>query len=236
MNGYENRFEARGAYITLVMSGLIFLILAVLYNEFLWALLSQDQSLVGPTVKKIRSVQICFLAMGLVLMFISELVRRIPWLKSTVRKGLCANILLLLMAVLLPISILELSLRPFFELNTKTTIFLRDSELGWRLRPNSNDIWGGVRVKINGKGLRGPELAYSKPPDVFRILHLGDSVTFGFMLNSYKEAFPYVVEDRLEGKLPICSLFENHMCMMQFLFIRWNIQNECFVPYGNIPR
>ena len=94
------------------------------------------------------------------------------------------------MAVFLPISILELSLRPFFELKTKTTIFVRDDVLGWRLRPNSNDIWGGVRVKINGKGLRGPELAYSKPPDVLRILYLGDSVTFGYTLNSYTETFP----------------------------------------------
>ena len=201
MNSYKNRSVARDVQLTFLMSGLILLLFSVLYNELLWTLFSPDHSLRETTTETIRSVQICFLVTGLGLICISELVRRIPLLKNTVRKEFYANILLLFMTVFLPISIIELSLRPFFNLNRKTTIFEKDPDLGWRLRPNSNGIWGGVRVKINGKGLRGPELTHSKPPDVLRILYLGDSVTFGYTLDSYTETFPYVVEDRLEKTL-----------------------------------
>jgi len=118
------------------------------------------------------------------------------------KKALVANILLSIFTIFLLILILEVSLRPFVikDKNTKTTIFIRDNALGWRLRPDFEDIWGGVKVKINGKGLRGPELDYDKPADVFRILYLGDSITFGYVLKSYEQTFPYLIEDILEDR------------------------------------
>jgi lysophospholipase L1-like esterase len=47
--------------------------------------------------------------------------------------------------------------------------------------------------------LRGPELDYDKAPGVFRILYLGDSVTFGYRLEKYEDTFPFVVETLLES-------------------------------------
>jgi len=36
-----------------------------------------------------------------------------------------------------------------------------------------------VQVRVNSKGLRGPEVAYEKAPGMFRVLVVGDSFTFG---------------------------------------------------------
>lgn len=89
--------------------------------------------------------------------------------------------------------VLELSLRPFASLGQRTTLFQRDADLGWKLRPGTH-VWGGVPVHINDKRLRGPERTYSKPLGVRRILFLGDSVTFGFRMREYEETFPHQVE------------------------------------------
>jgi hypothetical protein len=48
------------------------------------------------------------------------------------------------------------------------------------MRPGKQYEWGGIPVVINSHGLRGPEITYEKPPNTFRILNLGDSVTMGW--------------------------------------------------------
>lgn len=150
-------------------------------------------------------MQIIFLLIGLALIVASaSVVRRISWLDSVTRKKLAANTLFAILPVLTLLVILEFSLKPYAKtFEGLTTIFVRDSELGWKLRPKSEDTWGGTPVSINGKGLRGPELDYAKQPNVKRILYLGDSVTFGFQLNSYKQTFPYLMENLLEEKSEI---------------------------------
>ena len=127
--------------------------------------------------------------------------------KSTARgRGLAQNLLLAALAASLPLLLLELVLRPFVDLEPEvdgirpTTLFVRDAELGWKLRPGAEDVWGGVRVRINAKGLRGPELDYAKPPGVTRILYLGDSVPFGFKIASHERTFPYRIAAILERR------------------------------------
>ncbi len=94
-----------------------------------------------------------------------------------------------------PLLALELCLAPHVE--SPTTLFLRDPKLGWRLRPGAEDFWGGVPTRINARGLRGVERAPAKPPGTRRILFLGDSVTFGFLIADDERVFPARVDAAL---------------------------------------
>jgi len=114
------------------------------------------------------------------------------------------NWLLLVAAVVVPVVLLELALRPFANLEPelagvrKTSIFVEDRDLGWRLRPNADDLWAGTRIHVNAKGLRGPEVAYARTPGIARVLYLGDSVPFGYQLPRYEQSYPFVVESILD--------------------------------------
>lgn len=63
----------------------------------------------------------------------------------------------------------------------RQSIFEGDPLLFWRLRPGLRDVvWDQTPVTTNARGLRYPREVGSKPPGTFRILCVGDSVTFGF--------------------------------------------------------
>jgi lysophospholipase L1-like esterase len=53
-----------------------------------------------------------------------------------------------------------------------------------------------VAVTTNALGMRGPERAHAKPPGVFRVLVLGDSIAFGFGVAD-DETFPAQLEAAL---------------------------------------
>ena len=53
-------------------------------------------------------------------------------------------------------------------------------------------------MRINGDGLRGPDLA-AKPPGELRILSLGESTTFGAKL-AYEETYSALLEQREKEK------------------------------------
>jgi len=145
-----------------------------------------------------------YLTAGLSLVIISYIIKSISRLNDLINRKVVTNILLSSLTLFLFLFIIELSLIPIFRIPDKlTTIFMRDDELGWKLRPGAEDVWGGVKVSINDKGLQGPELSYDKPDNVKRILYLGDSVTFGYMLENYKQAFPYQIEEILEDNLRV---------------------------------
>ncbi|HEB53493.1 MAG TPA: hypothetical protein ENI87_09590, partial [bacterium] len=50
----------------------------------------------------------------------------------------------------------------------------------FRHKPNLDVSIGRFRLRTNSLGLRGPDVAVPKPPGTFRIVMLGDSVTFGW--------------------------------------------------------
>ncbi len=184
----------------LQVAGAIFLLLAVIYNEFLLGSFISDLDILHSTVIRIRQIQVVFLSCGLSFFLYAEFVQRIQWLRNALRKDTPTNILLSILVVGLPIIILELSLDPFAPPRGKvTSIFIKDDVLGWKLRPDANDYWAKVPIRINHKGLRGPELPYTKQSHVRRILYLGDSVTFGFGLED-EQTFPFLVEQHLNRK------------------------------------
>src|SRR5262245_49257482 len=190
--------QARIARALLLGSGLVLALLALVYNE--WTLgLASSSELPVLIRERIRASQAFFALGGALLLLASEGVRRALPLRAFAARRIAPAILLAALGLLLPILILELGLRPFVE--PKTTLYLPDPELLWRLRPGVDAEWGHVRVEINAKGLRGPEVAWEKPDGVFRVLYLGDSVTFGYGIERVEDTYPYLVGAELERRL-----------------------------------
>ena len=75
-----------------------------------------------------------------------------------------------------------------------------DPGIGARLRPGYEGLDDqGIRVTINSRGLRSPEVATAKTPGRLRILALGDSVTYGYGVLE-REAYPRVLERELRDR------------------------------------
>jgi len=71
-----------------------------------------------------------------------------------------------------------------------------------RLASNYTGWFAGVPVHINGLGFRDDrEYSLAKGPSTFRILVLGDSVTFGHG-SVYEHTYPYLTEQRLKAWRP----------------------------------
>jgi hypothetical protein len=80
--------------------------------------------------------------------------------------------------------------------------FVADAQLGQRLAPGYDGWFAGVPVRINELGFRDHrEYALQKSPQTFRILVLGDSVTFGHGA-IYDATYPYLLEQRLREWRP----------------------------------
>jgi GDSL-like lipase/acylhydrolase family protein len=80
--------------------------------------------------------------------------------------------------------------------------YVPDAVRGQRLSENYSGWFAGVPVHINSLGLRDPrEYDLAKKPATFRILVLGDSVTFGHG-SVYEHSYPYLVEQQLKAWRP----------------------------------
>jgi hypothetical protein len=80
--------------------------------------------------------------------------------------------------------------------------FVSDAVLGQRLAPNYDGWFAGVPARINSFGFRdNREYSLAKPPGTFRILVLGDSVTFGHGA-LYETTYPYLLEQQLRAWRP----------------------------------
>jgi hypothetical protein len=80
--------------------------------------------------------------------------------------------------------------------------FLSDAVRGQRLAAGYDGWFAGVPVHINSLELRDPrEYDLAKKPNTFRILFLGDSVTFGHG-SVYEHTYPYLIEQRLKAWRP----------------------------------
>ncbi len=80
--------------------------------------------------------------------------------------------------------------------------YISDPRLGQRLSPGYRGWFAGVPVEINSLGFRDTrEYALEKPDQTFRILVLGDSVTFGHGALS-DTTYPYLLEQQLRAWRP----------------------------------
>lgn len=115
------------------------------------------------------------------------------------------KIIVPLISILLTLLVAELLVRLVLPQNTDfydygrfakpSTLIGQDSEL----LPNaSNPGYTGVSVETNSVALRDREIAVPKPPDTYRILTIGDSVTFGYGVE-LDEIYMKVLETELNA-------------------------------------
>lgn len=122
-------------------------------------------------------------------------------------RNLLLNGCLILLGILVPLSLGELALR---LLHYQVTSFDDRSfrRSAWSFRANSHqDSYIGVPVTINNLGLRGPDTTLEKPPGVFRIIGVGDSITFGYGVR-VEDTFLKVLERNLNESAPANLRYE----------------------------
>jgi GDSL-like Lipase/Acylhydrolase family len=116
-----------------------------------------------------------------------------------------------LAAVTLPALVVSLLLAAAIEIWVRATwnpkrgtpgLFLTDAVRGQRFAPNYDGWFAGVPVHINNLGFRDPrDYSLPKGQKTFRIVFLGDSVTFGHS-SVYEHTYPYLLEQRLKQWRP----------------------------------
>jgi len=119
------------------------------------------------------------------------------------RKFIVVTIPALLVALVVSMVAIELWVRWRWDERRGTPgFYVSDPELGQTLSPNYDGWFAGVRVRINALGFRDArDYQLEKKPNTFRILVLGDSVTFGHGALS-DTTYPFLLEQRLKQWRP----------------------------------
>ena len=124
-------------------------------------------------------------------------------MRSRARKLLLVALPATLVALLLAAVAIEVWVRLAWDQSRgRPGFFVSDAVLGQRLAANYDGWFAGVPARINSLGFRdNREYALAKAPGTFRILVLGDSVTFGHGA-VYETTYPYLLEQQLRGWRP----------------------------------
>ncbi len=117
---------------------------------------------------------------------------------SVVRKFVAVTIPVFVAATFLVVVGIEAWVRIAWNpKNGEPGLFLSDAVRGQRFSPNYDGWFAGVPVRINNLGFRDPRnYSLAKGPKTFRIVVLGDSVTFGHG-SVYEHSYPYLLEQKL---------------------------------------
>ena len=188
-----------------MLCGVLFLIGAVVHNPGCVSLavdaarnVANRPGITVPPTERIHAMQWLFAAAGASLLALAWLIGRVHALDQWFRRSWVEKLVLVLVVLLTPIVWGELALRAFVPPRDATTsLFIKDDELGWKLRPGAQDRWGEVDVRINERGYRGPLVPYERTPGTRRVLYLGDSVTFGYRIARWQDTFPFLADSLL---------------------------------------
>lgn len=122
---------------------------------------------------------------------------------ATARKLLFIALPALLLAALVSAALVEAWVRISWDDKRGTPgFYLSDPVRGQRLAPGYQGWFAGVPVRTNALGFRDDrEYSLDKPPGTFRILVLGDSVTFGHG-TLQDTTYPFLLEQRLKAWRP----------------------------------
>jgi len=115
-------------------------------------------------------------------------------------RNLFQNLLLMFVTLIVFFTVFEIVIRVAYPDESLSQFMKYDSLLGWKNKANTQ---GRLKipeytsnVKINSKGIRDEEHEYAKGGGIFRILVLGDSMTWGFGVEA-EERYTDVLEDML---------------------------------------
>jgi lysophospholipase L1-like esterase len=84
------------------------------------------------------------------------------------------------------------------RIDSISIILEQEPVLFWRVRPHLNTEFQGVKVVTNSLGLRSKEFAIKKEKNVYRIIVLGESPTFGWGVN-FENTYAYLLERKLSN-------------------------------------
>ena len=123
-------------------------------------------------------------------------------MSALIRRLLLVAVSASLSALLLAIA-MEIGIRASWDYRQGTPgFFLSDARRGQRLSPGYQGWFAGVPVRINSLGFRDrQEYSLEKPANTFRIIVLGDSVTFGHGTLD-DTTYPYLLEQELKKWRP----------------------------------
>ena len=128
------------------------------------------------------------------------------------RPSALLNTIVLVIAILFGCTAMEMALRVIFAHSMdfsmemwKYAVKLKrpvaNPDLSFAHAPNRSAFLMGVPVSINSEGLRDREFSFEKPPDVYRVMMLGDSTTFGWGVRQEDTAAKFL-ERKLNADLP----------------------------------
>jgi len=90
-----------------------------------------------------------------------------------------------------------LGFRGELEWTIGDTVRIDNNLLNYRLRPGSLKSSGNIRYILNSAGFRDLERTYQKSNNTYRILVIGDSVTFGYKVR-FNDIYPRQLESLLK--------------------------------------
>ena len=118
---------------------------------------------------------------------------------------------LVCVSLLFTLILLEVGFRLFYPQFGGCEFGMKDEELGWKLIPNHSGICHGYGVvavvQISAQGFRNPQFQIPKPPNLYRILVLGDSTTFGIGVDA-SETVPALLESELTQNSSLSRRYE----------------------------
>lgn len=82
-----------------------------------------------------------------------------------------------------------------------------DAMVNYRMIPNNSWILNNIRFRTNAHGWRDTDHAYPKPANTYRIVVLGDSITFGYGVN-LAETYPKQLEQQLNQQPSLPTRYE----------------------------
>lgn len=127
-------------------------------------------------------------------------------------QGVLLNVILLVVTLVFSCLAMELALRVVFARSldfsmemwkyaTQLKRPVADPQLSFVHAPNRSAFLMGAPVSINSHGLRDREYSEVKPPNVYRVMMLGDSTTFGWGVREEDTAAKFL-ERKLNAHLP----------------------------------